>query len=87
MSQIVDFNLLENTKDLKNAFKVFAFTNQNISFEKVDSELNKLVQDCEKLKEIFKEFETLLKSFEKESKEYNAILSIMCAIDYQIENL
>lgn len=87
MSQIVDFNLLENTKDLKNAFKVFAFTNRNISFEKVDSELNKLVQDCEKLKEIFKEFETLLKSFEKESKEYNAILSIMCAIDYQIENL
>ena len=87
MSQIVDFNLLENTKDLKNAFKVFAFTNGNISFEKVDSELDKLVEDCEKLKEIFKEFETLLKSFEKESKEYNAILSIMCAIDYQIENL
>lgn len=87
MSQIVDFNLLENTKDLKNAFEVFAIVSGKVDFDKVDSELDKLVQDCEKLKEIFKEFESLLKSFEKESKEYNAILSIMCAIDYQIENL
>ena len=87
MSQIVDFNLLENTKDLKNAFKAFAIVSGPLDFDKVDYELDKLVQDCNKLKEIFKEFETLLKSFDKESKEYNGILAIMCAIDYQIENL
>ncbi len=76
-----------NTIDLIKALKAIAIVSGPLDFSKVDAELEELVKDCEKLKEIFNVFANLLNTFDRDSKEYNGILAIMCSIDYQIENL
>jgi hypothetical protein len=76
-----------NTMDLKKALKAIAIVSGPLDFNKIDTELDNLVKDLDKLKEIFNVFANLLNTFEKDSKEYNGILAIICSIDYEINNL
>ncbi len=76
-----------NESDLKDALKVIAILKGNANLITIDEEIDKVVKDSDKLNEMFNEMATNLSNIEKESKEYKAFLSIICAIQTQIEYL
>lgn len=86
-SNITIEHINENSRDLKDALKVIALIKGSADLMKIDKELIEVINNIEKLKTMFNELVNSLKKVEKESEEYNAFMSILCAIDFQIKYL
>lgn len=80
-------NITANTKDLKDALKAIAVSSGEIDLKSIDKEIDAMVKDSKKLKQLFDELASSASKMDKGSAEYKGLLSVMNAIDAEIKSL